>query len=155
MHYVHELHRIYGPIVRLSPDEIDLADAASFHEIHRIGSDFLKSPWYMSFRVGESPDVFSMTDPHEHAQRRKLFAPLFSNSALMQNWHSVVVDKVVTTVDKMKAELSRNGQVDVFKWWTFMTADVISHLAFGEPFGMLDKEEVRHYSLLKLPAAID
>lgn len=32
----------------------------------------------------------------------------------------------------------QTGEVDVFKWWTFMTADVISHLAFGEAFGMLN-----------------
>ncbi|KAM0806536.1 hypothetical protein AB5N19_06872 [Seiridium cardinale] len=42
----------------------------------------------------------------------------------------------------MQAELSQNGEVDVFQWWTFMTADVISHLAFGESFGMLDRGEM-------------
>ncbi|ETS72897.1 hypothetical protein PFICI_15289 [Pestalotiopsis fici W106-1] len=141
MHYVHDLHQRYGPIVRISPHEIAIADPAAFQEIHRSGSGYLKSPWYSSFRQGESADVFSMIDPHEHAKRRRLLAPLFSNSAITQNWDSVIVDKISMTVDKMKDELSRDGQLDVFKWWTLMTADVISHLAFGEPFGMLDKGE--------------
>ncbi|KAI1858148.1 hypothetical protein JX265_010816 [Neoarthrinium moseri] len=141
MHYIHDMHQKYGPVIRVSPHEIDIADPAAFQEIHRIGGGYVKSPWYQTFRTGETADVFSMIDPREHAQRRKLFAPLFSNSALMQNWHSVVLEKVEMTINKMRAELSANGQVDVFKWWTFMTADVISHLSFGEPLGMLDKEK--------------
>ncbi|KAI1856947.1 uncharacterized protein JN550_013549 [Neoarthrinium moseri] len=135
------MHQKYGPIVRISPEEVAIADPAAFQEIHRIGSGYLKSPWYSSFRAGDSADVFSMRDPHDHAQRRRLLAPLFSNSAIMQNWDAVIVDKISVAVNKMKDQLSRDGQIDVFKWWTLMTADVISHLAFGESFGMLEQGE--------------
>ncbi|KAH7122108.1 cytochrome P450 [Dactylonectria estremocensis] len=141
MHYVHELHAKYGPIVRVSPEEIDIADAAAFKEIHRIGGGFRKSPWYQTFRKGETTDVFSVTDSKEHAQKRRLLAPLFSNSALMNNWYPVVVDNVTMAVEKIKREASGAGEADIFKWWTFMTADVISHLAFGESFGMLNLEK--------------
>lgn len=85
MHYIHDLHAQYGPVVRVAPDEIDIADPAAFKEIHRIGGGYLKSEWYHSFRKGDCQDIFSMIDPKEHAQRRKLLAPLFSNSALMNN----------------------------------------------------------------------
>ncbi|KAI0469875.1 cytochrome P450 [Xylariaceae sp. FL0804] len=142
MHYVHALHQRYGPVVRLSPSEIDIAEPAALNEIHRIGSGYLKDPWYQSFRQGDCQDVFSLIDPHVHAQRRKLFAPVFSNSALVNNWYTVVVEKVRITVDKMKREAVMNsGQVDVFKWWTFMTADVISLFSFGEALGMLEQEK--------------
>ncbi|KAI3572688.1 cytochrome P450 [Fusarium oxysporum f. sp. albedinis] len=46
--------------------------------------------------------------------------------------------KVTVAVQKIKEEATQVGEVDVFKWWTLMAADVISHLAFGEPFGVLD-----------------
>ncbi|KAF9879655.1 hypothetical protein CkaCkLH20_03198 [Colletotrichum karsti] len=152
MHYVHGLHEKYGPVVRVGPNEVDFADQAAFKAIHRIGGGFDKDPWYRSFRVGDSQDVFSMTDPKQHAQRRKLFAPLFSNSALMSNWAPTVIDKVDLTIRKIKEEALRDGQVDVFKWWTFMTADVISHLAFGEPFGLLN-EGKKTYHLQKIEDA--
>jgi cytochrome P450 len=142
MHYVHDLHAKYGPVVRLSPEEIDIADPAAFKEIHRIGGGFLKSKWYQSFRSGECHDVFSMTNPKEHAQRRKLFSPLFGQSALMTNWYPLIVDMVTMAVDKMKQEAVQTGETDVFKWWTYMTADVISHIAFGEPLGMLESGKV-------------
>ncbi|KAH7156076.1 cytochrome P450 [Dactylonectria macrodidyma] len=141
MHYVHDLHAKYGPVVRVSPEEIDIADVAAFKEIHRIGGGFRKSPWYQTFRKGETTDVFSVTDSKEHAQKRRLLAPLFSNSALMNNWYPVIVDNVTMAVEKIKREATQTGEADVFKWWTYMTADVISHLAFGEPLGMLNLEK--------------
>ncbi|KAH6995761.1 cytochrome P450 [Ilyonectria sp. MPI-CAGE-AT-0026] len=142
MHYIHDLHVRYGPVVRVAPEEIDIADPAAFKEIHRIGGGFLKSPWYQSFRKGDTADVFSMINPKDHAQRRRLLAPLFSNSALMNNWYPVIIDNVTMAVDKIKREASQTGQADVFKWWTFMTADVISHLAFGKPLDMLNLEKI-------------
>lgn len=143
MHYIHDLHARYGPVVRVAPDEIDIADPAAFKEIHRISGGFLKSSWYQTFRKGDTTDVFSVINPKEHAQKRRLLAPLFSNSALMNNWYPVIIDNVTMAVDKIKREASQTGQADVFKWWTFMTADVISHLAFGKPLGMLNLEKVR------------
>ncbi|KAI1338388.1 cytochrome P450 [Xylariaceae sp. FL0016] len=138
MHYVHSLHQQYGPIVRVAPTEVHISDPVAFNEIHRIGSGFLKDPWYQSFRQGDTSDLFSQLDPHKHGQRRKLFAPLFSNTALVNNWYPVIVEMVRTAVGKMKQEAISNGQVDMFQWWTLMTADVISRLSFGEAFGMLE-----------------
>ncbi|KAJ9130836.1 Cytochrome P450 [Pleurostoma richardsiae] len=141
MYYVHKLHEIYGPVVRIAPEEIDISDPAAAKEIHRINSGFLKSDFYSKFRKGDTRDVFSMTDPKDHADRRRMLAPLFSKSALRNNWETSVVEKVAVAVDKMKLEAQTNGSVDIHKWWTFMTADVISHLAFGESFGMLLEEK--------------
>ncbi|KAI3572667.1 cytochrome P450 [Fusarium oxysporum f. sp. albedinis] len=98
IYYVHNLHVKYGPV----------------------------GEWYQSFRKGgQHQDLFSMVNSKTHAQRKKLFALLFSNTALMNNWFPI------------KEEAKQTGEVDIFKWWTFMAADVISHLAFGEPFGVL------------------
>ncbi|KPM36149.1 hypothetical protein AK830_g10425 [Neonectria ditissima] len=141
MHYIHDLHLRYGPVVRVSPTEVDISDPVAFKEIHRIGGGFQKSPWYQSFRKGSTTDVFSVTNPKEHAQKRRLLAPLFSNSALMNNWYPVVIKNVRMAVDKIKREAVQTGHADVFKWWTFMTADVVSHLAFGKPLGMLNLEK--------------
>lgn len=144
VHYIHALHEKYGPIVRVAPTEIDVCDPQAYKQIHRIGSGFLKDPWYQSFRFGENNvhDVFSMLDPKEHAARRKLFAPLWTNSALHEHWEDMVTEKVRLTVSKIKRD-ALSDEADVFKWWTFMTTDVISHLAFGESLQMLERESVR------------
>ncbi len=130
-------------MVRIAPTEVDVCDPQMYKEVHRIGSGFLKDPWYQSFRFGAGGvhDIFSMIDPKQHAERRRLFAPLWTNSALHEHWESMVQDKVRLAVSKMKRDALLK-EADIFKWWTFMTTDVISHLAFGESLNMLEQESV-------------
>ncbi|KAH6991261.1 cytochrome P450 [Ilyonectria sp. MPI-CAGE-AT-0026] len=134
LHWIHALHERYGPIVRISPREIAVADPESFAAIHRIGSGFIKSPWYDSIPDG----IFAMRDPKVHSQRRKLFARAFSATELRANWEGVVRQKVELAVQKIQREAADHGEVDVMKWWTLMATDVIGHLSFGESFEMLE-----------------
>lgn len=56
--FIDELHKTYGPVVRIAPTEISVADVSGFKEIHRVGSGYLKSDWYG--QLGKS----CMLDPH-------------------------------------------------------------------------------------------
>ncbi|KIV94857.1 hypothetical protein PV10_02581 [Exophiala mesophila] len=144
LHYIHDLHKKYGPIVQIGPNEIDVSDPQMFKDVHRIGGGFLKDPWYQSFRQGDFHDVFSMIDPKEHAERRRLFAPLWTNSALHKNWEPAVIEKVKLAVANIRRD-ALTGEADVFKWWTFMTTDVISHLSFGESLDILKQQSRNRY----------
>ncbi|KAI9740614.1 MAG: hypothetical protein M1834_005195 [Cirrosporium novae-zelandiae] len=144
LHYIHKLHEKYGPVVRIAPNEIDVSDLEGFREIHRIGSGFLKAPWYQKFRSGPVQDVFSMINPKQHAIRRKLLARPFSNTALRENWEPLVLQKARLAISNIKKE-AQNGPVDVMKWWTLMTADIIGQVAFGEPFEMLERGQKSKY----------
>lgn len=143
IHYIHALHEKYGPIVRIAPTEIDVSEPEAYKQIHRIGSGFLKDPWYQAFREGKNGvhDIFSMIDPKDHSERRRLFAPLWTNSALHEHWETMVQEKVRLTVSKIKRDALAK-EADIFKWWTFMTTDVISQLSFGESLNMLEQESV-------------
>jgi hypothetical protein len=54
----------------------------------------------------------------------------------------MVKEKVRLAVSKIKRDAAAK-EADIFKWWTFMTTDVISHLSFGEYLNMLQQELVR------------
>ncbi|KAL3473816.1 hypothetical protein BJX99DRAFT_260932 [Aspergillus californicus] len=136
LYYIHELHQRYGPVVRISPAEVSVSSLAGVREIHRIGSGFLKAEWYEKLtpdRVG----IFAMRDAKQHAQRRKLFARMFSKSELRASWEPLVREKVLLFVSQIQEELQRTGVCDVLKWSTFLATDVSGHLMFGESFDML------------------
>ncbi|KAF2201769.1 cytochrome P450 monooxygenase-like protein [Delitschia confertaspora ATCC 74209] len=139
--YVHDLHEKYGPIVRLSPNEVGVADLESFKEIHKVGSKYLKSEWYQRLANFPKPGVFTMTDPREHALRRRLLSRSFSRSYLIEHWESVVREKAQTCVTKIKEE-AKKGKTDVFHWWLLLASDVSAHLAFGQSFEMLEHGKV-------------
>ncbi|KAH0284281.1 cytochrome P450 monooxygenase [Aureobasidium namibiae CBS 147.97] len=141
--YIHELHQKYGPIVRITPNEIAVNDPASFKDIHKIGSGFNKTNWYEYLNtngVGKCPGVFNMTNPKEHAARRKLLAKGFSQRHLREQWEDVVREKVDLAVARIKAD-AVSGTADVLKWWTYLATDVSAHLMFGESFHMLESGE--------------
>ncbi|KAF4948553.1 hypothetical protein FGADI_9548 [Fusarium gaditjirri] len=137
VHYIHSLHQRYGPVVRVSPGEVAVSDLEAFSKIHKIGSGFLKSPWYDGITPNREPGIFVMRDPYQHAARRRLFARAFSVSSLLTNWESEIRQKAELAVSNIKRDAQNTG-ADVFKWWTLMATDVIAHLSFGESFRMLE-----------------
>jgi cytochrome P450 len=131
--------------VRISPNELAIADVGAFSQIHKVGSGFHKSPWYDTIAPNRRPGIFTMRNPHKHSARRRLFAAPFSNSALKKNWAAEIRSRVETAVLKIRQDAS-NGDADVLRWWTLMASDLITHLCFGESFGMLEQGKVRYSS---------
>lgn len=141
--YVDDLHRKYGDVVRIAPNQVAIADVAGVSQIHKIGSGFLKSSFYTDLTPAREPGIFAMQNPHDHAARRKLFARAFSNSSLKGNWEAEIRHKTTFAVSQIKNAAAQPGKgADVLKWWTLMATDVITHLNFGESFGMLEQGKV-------------
>lgn len=145
--YVDDLHKVYGDVVRIGPSEVAVADIVGASQIHKVGSGFLKSEFYAKLTPTREPGIFAMQIPQHHAARRKLFSRAFSNSSLRNNWEAEIRRKTSLAVDRIEqtARAERQG-VDVLKWWTLMATDMITHLSFGESFGMLEQGKVSHFS---------
>ena len=127
--------------MRISPDEIAISDLSSIKQMYRVGSNFLKSPWYQKFNESPHPGIFSMTGPKEHATRRRLFAQSFSKTSLA-GFECQIRAKVEVAIANIDRD-GRSGKADILKWFTFMATDVIGELSFGESFNMLEQEAVR------------
>lgn len=148
--WCHSLHQHYGPYVRVAPGEVLISDVQDFKKIHKIGTPFLKSPFYHYLnptKAGSPPyGIFQETDPTKHANERRLFSKGFSQKSLRAEWEPVVFEKVFTAVQKMKQEARNNlahpGHVDILKYWILMAGDTISELMFGESFNGLKTGKV-------------
>lgn len=146
--YVQSLHKAYGPVVRIAPNEVSVARLEDIKTIHKIGSGFVKAPWYDYIAMTEAnhgpPGLFQMRDFHEHAVRRKLLARGFTVSSLRKDWEDMVRDKTRMAI----AGIGRDGTahkertVDVRKWWLIMASDVVSEVVFGMGFGGLETGKV-------------
>ena len=127
--------------MRISPNEVAIADLATVKQVYRVGSAFTKSQWYQKFNESPHPGIFSMTNPKEHAVRRRLFAQSFSKSSLTQ-FEQQVRQKVDVATEKISRDINV-GIGDILKWFTFMATDVVGELSFGKSFDMLEQETVR------------
>ncbi|KAF4301348.1 Cytochrome P450 [Botryosphaeria dothidea] len=153
MYFIEALHKKYGDMVLIAPNQVDCNSPTMFREIHRHGNGFRKAAWYRKFAgykdVEERNSLFIMEDPKTHATRRKLMARAFSKSEIRKHWEVEIKQKVEFAVRQMEKDAKEHpdGEVDVQKWWTLMAADVISRIAFGESFNLLlagQKNEYLH-----------
>jgi len=140
--FIDNLHKKHGPVVRISPSEVAIADPEAFTQIHRVGSKFMKSIWYQQLANFPKAGVFTMLDSKEHGPRRRLLSRPFSRTHLVEHWERIVKDKVKLCVSKIKRD-ALEGNAELFNWWMLLASDVSAHLAFGESFRMLETEEVR------------
>ncbi|PYH75080.1 cytochrome P450 [Aspergillus vadensis CBS 113365] len=140
--WVDELHRKYGPVVRIAPDEVDVCDFEGYREIHKFSNPFLKAPWYIRFR--EAVNCFTATDPHVHVRKRRLLSRPFSKSSLREHWEPTVRRLAAAAVQGIKKEAAVETS-DAMKWWTFMATDVTGALVFSESFGMTESGQKSKY----------
>jgi cytochrome P450 len=107
----------------LSPDEVSISDVASAKEIHRIGGNFVKAPWYSKFSQEDFDEVdkgiFSMREPKIHAARRKLFANAFSKNAIVE-WEDVIQQKVGMAIAGIKRDIQTQSEANILNWFTYM-----------------------------------
>ncbi|VUC23057.1 unnamed protein product [Clonostachys rosea] len=156
--YYHKLHQQYGPYVRVGPRNVFVSDIDSFRIIHKIGGNFLKADYYHYFgptEAGEPPyGLFQMTDPKDHAQRRKLLGRGFTATSLRAEWEDMVRQKVVDAIVGMKTEAASKGVVDIRRWWMCMASDVVSKVMFGKSFDALkegkDSQEDPWFELVQI-----
>ncbi|KAH8824005.1 cytochrome P450 [Flagelloscypha sp. PMI_526] len=150
---VGDAHKKYGPMVRISPREVSIATSEGMNTIYAHGNKMTKSNFYDAFRLIKIDSVFNTTNRARHARKRKMMTHAFSSKSLqdMEPHIHTFVEQLFTQFDLFLSPQSaveggegngwrkHNGRVwlDVLPWFHFMTFDIISKLAFGQPFGMV------------------
>lgn len=157
------LHKKYGDVVRIAPNELAFAHEKAWKEIygHRPnGSDGPEEiPKWTKFyaNTGMPPSIVSEDIPG-HALLRRLLAPGFSEKTmrgqepiiggyidlLIHQLHNQSVVRSIDITDENgnnKAELQVGARkpVNLTNWYNWTAFDVIGDLTFGEPFGCLER----------------
>ncbi|KAK2676887.1 Cytochrome P450 [Fusarium oxysporum f. sp. vasinfectum] len=137
-----ELHRKYGPIVRIAPNEYSIDDPAAAKIIYGSGRGFTKSPWYYASGnpISPLPNIFAEPDPHIHAQARRKVAAAYSMTNLVQL--EPFIDKCSAVLRDRLEEFARSGtSVEISHWMQCYAFDVIGMMTLGTRFGFLDSGE--------------
>ncbi|KAM0814770.1 putative Cytochrome protein [Seiridium cardinale] len=141
--WVDDLHRRYGPIVRISPYEASVQDTAAVRQIYQVKGEFLKADFYDKLASG-IVNVFSTRDVDIHKHQRRLLSGEMAESGLVKHL-PVIETKVRMAIERMREEMQQRKTTDVFHWFLSMATDVIGELSFGESFKMLETGEKNQY----------
>ncbi|KAI3336049.1 cytochrome P450 [Ustulina deusta] len=147
--YYKSLHDKYGPVVRVSPDEISFISVEARQEIYGLrkgGMNMEKSPIFLGGvgAVGGQNGVSLAINEH-HTRQRKALGYLFTNSALLQLENLVIVH-IYKLVEAFHAKAAEGRAVDVSSWYSYAAFDIMGDLCFAEPFGCLEQASATEWS---------
>ncbi|KAF2094144.1 putative benzoate 4-monooxygenase cytochrome P450 [Rhizodiscina lignyota] len=149
--HIQELHKKYGPIIRITPSELHIDDPNYYDTLYeRAGRRDKYS--YFSGRFGYASDSFSTIQHDLHRMRRKPISPMFSDKRISE-FQSVIRAKVDTLCEKI-GEYQKDGRILEFNSaWMALTTDIITEYAFARSYGQLevpDFKDTLHEALIAI-----
>lgn len=102
------------------------------------------SHFYEAF-VSGVPGVFNVRDRGEHTRKRKIIAHAFSPAAVheFEPHMAANLTRWVSQLDKVSSHPEPNSdgfaRMNMMPWCTYLAFDIIGDLAFGAPFGMVER----------------
>ena len=148
-----ELHRKYGPIVRVAPNELSFADTAAWSDIysnHGGNHSFLKPKEWYTPSPGRANSIIDCRGK-EHTRTRKKMEPAFTERATMsqegivQKYVSLLMRRLGEKIVPVGPERRDIGDVNITEWLTWTTLDITGDLAFGEAFGCLEQSAMNEW----------
>ncbi|KAF2113271.1 cytochrome P450 [Lophiotrema nucula] len=149
---IQELHKQYGPVIRINPYEIHCIDPEFYDEVYVgnlvAGERRRTEKWEWSARMFGTTMAAVGTTSHElHRLRRAGLNPFFSKRSIAELEPVVqnVVDKACLQLERRGREGIGRGEqaggVNLRDFFAAFSADLIGEVAFGEGYGLVDKED--------------
>jgi hypothetical protein len=123
------LHKRYGPIVRIAPDQVLVCSEDAIRQAYSAGTKFAKGSWYhvceapRKGTVDERLDLLTETDMDRYRTQRRAIGPAYSVAGMEK--HEAVLDQYIETfVAKIKS--LKGKQVELAEWAHIYSLDSLS-----------------------------
>jgi cytochrome P450 len=142
---IERLHHKYGPVVRITPDEVHIATISDDYEkIYHVGSKYAKSPNFYNALCAPHSSVCTVSN-EVYKIKRGAMNPIFSRQRVL-DVESIVQDKVGKVILRLENSISNprvgdESGVDLHHAFRAVSVDVISEFAFGSCYNFLDKDD--------------
>ena len=133
-----DLHKKYGNIVRIAPDELAFSHPDAWKDIqgHKPGEELTKAMWFY-LPVESMPKHIVNESREEHGQLRSQLAHAFSEKG-MREQEPLIKQYVDLLMKKLRDHSKAGNPLVLSDWYNYCTFDIIGDLAFGEAFGCLE-----------------
>ncbi|KAE9371229.1 cytochrome P450 [Stipitochalara longipes BDJ] len=148
---VKEMHRKYGPVVRITPDELHVDDPSFFHTLF-VHHATRKTENYPRASDGTGfEDMIAISQDHDmHRQARGVLDPFFSKAKLTK-MEQRVQDRVQILCDRFRSIQGTDTVVNITNAINSLTSDSVSSLIFEDPSDYLGDADFNetYFSRLK------
>ncbi|WQF85497.1 Putative cytochrome P450 [Colletotrichum destructivum] len=153
-HAIQRLHQKYGPVVRLSPNEVSFATIEAQNAIHRPGASAKQNVFFtkdgtleamMGKIIWPATNLLTATVPEEHSRLKRALQSAFTDRALhcqepIQQRHTDHLVNQIAQASHRDCVINLTPHLSQTIW------NIISDLSFGEP---LLKDQLGKFERLK------
>nr|APY21860.1 FmsC [Fusarium equiseti] len=139
---IQRMHEVYGPIVRVTPDELSINDPDFYDTVYVNGNVRRTESFGHSFGGGLGiEDTFFASQDHDlHRKRRKPIEPYFSRNGVLK-LEQLINERVEKLFNKFH-ELSGTGVVARLDYaFEAFTGDVMQHICIEKPESLLNSDD--------------
>lgn len=130
---INRLHKKYGPVVRIGPNEIHFNSLSALRTIYGAGSGFERTAFYSMFDVYGKKNVFTFPSVADHAKRKRLIAHAYSKSSMMKGTSAdIVSNNIRNFLDLLKTTPHSEG-MEIFSTLHYYAIDAITAFLYGSP----------------------
>ncbi|KAK3291691.1 cytochrome P450 [Chaetomium fimeti] len=136
-------HERYGPLLRIGPNMVSVADPAAIPDIYPMRPGFPKGALYDAFipyvKGGSAPPaIFTARDEELHKRIKSPVAPLYSHTNAVKS--EPFIDEVLGVLfEQLDSRFVKPQQTfDLADWLQFFAFDVMGTMTFSERYGFLE-----------------
>ncbi|KAK5054451.1 hypothetical protein LTR84_001341 [Exophiala bonariae] len=134
--YIEGLHKKYGPIVRITPDEVHILDSDFWETIFTKAGRVDKYDW-LSGRFGNENSVLSTGPDDLHRTRRNALNPFFSRKKIIE-LQGVIRQKLKLLLSKVQEYQDSGAPFAINRGYMAFAEDVIMQYCFAHDYNSLD-----------------
>ncbi|KAL1870390.1 hypothetical protein Plec18167_007525 [Paecilomyces lecythidis] len=131
---IHELHAIYGPVVRIAPEEISFNSLTALRSIYGAGSKAQRTEFYRMFDVYGRQNLFTFGPWQMHAERKKMLNHAYAKSTILRGHTAQMVEEMVVKFLKL-LENEKETAGEIFTSLHYFSLDVITQFLYGPKYG--------------------
>lgn len=137
--WIHALHRRYGPVLRIAPNEIAIADGGALSAIYTDKGGFPKSSCYRNFDIDGHPSIFSSLDNAHRATRAKPVVPMFSTAAIRTKAAPVLEAGVARFIGRIKHAAETATAINILDVSRSLAVDSVTGYLFDQSYDAFEE----------------
>lgn len=137
-----ELHRKHGPLVRIGPNHVSVADPTFISRFYSIKEDYTKTAFFpiqcISWKKRPEMNLFSERKPEEHRIAKRKVGAAYAMPNVLQS--EAAIGSCVELFMNRLRELTADGRpIDLGAWLQYFAFDVVGEVSFASKLGFLEQ----------------
>ncbi|KAL8789277.1 MAG: hypothetical protein Q9213_001200 [Squamulea squamosa] len=132
---IRKMHKVYGPIVRINPDELHVEDPEWYDTLYA-SNPTRRDKWPAAAKMAGTPLAGFGTVEHTlHVKRRAALSPMFSSRSITEAG-DIIREQVEVLCKNFEDHLTTRKPMELKTAFIGFTLDTVSIFALGESMGL-------------------